>query len=154
MILSDVHACRQLAESSLSFLSTLISRAVADQKLQSGYFHAGCTTPGNPASSVEFLVCNQVMNNGLISFTRDIQDYTPKNFSELDSSYVLVAPYWADVDTKIPGSSGAVYYRQMTTATCRRTGDAGRLHSVSQAIELSARILLPERNICAVLSRN
>lgn len=64
------------------------------------------------------------MNNGLIAFTRRIFDYTPRNFSQLDSTYVMVAPFWADVDTRFY-NPGRVYYRQIRSTTCKQLGDTG-----------------------------
>ena len=52
----------------------------------------------------------QVMTNGLISFTRKVEDYTPVNLTKLDSSFVMLAPYWADVSTL---DNGTVYYREI-----------------------------------------
>ncbi len=46
-------------------------------------------------------------NNGAISFTAGISQYTPNPFGELNIK--LIAPYWADVDTR---GAGAVWYRE------------------------------------------
>lgn len=52
----------------------------------------------------------QVNNNGVISFGAPVTAYTPNPFP-LSGSSVLIAPYWADVDT-FPSMGGFVHYRQ------------------------------------------
>lgn len=46
--------------------------------------------------------------NGVISFLRDVSQYTPDAFP-LGSNRRLVAPFWADVDTRV---GGQVFYRE------------------------------------------
>ena len=52
----------------------------------------------------------QVNNNGDISFTTPVSAYTPQAFP-LSGNLQLIAPYWADVDTR---GTGSVWYRQTT----------------------------------------
>ena len=47
-------------------------------------------------------------NNGDISFTRSVPEYTPEAFP-LSESLQIIAPYWADVDTR---GVGSVWYRE------------------------------------------
>ena len=54
----------------------------------------------------------QVNNNGVISFTTAVSEYTLAPLP-LPDNFQLIAPYWADVDTR---GTGAVWYR-MTTDT-------------------------------------
>lgn len=57
----------------------------------------------------------QVNNNGVISFDAPVTTYTPNSFP-ISGSFVLLSPYWADVDTR-PDNGGFVLYRQSTDAT-------------------------------------
>ncbi|XP_033100073.1 sushi domain-containing protein 2-like [Anneissia japonica] len=54
----------------------------------------------------EFLYVN---TNGVISFLREVSQYTPDPFP-LGNDRRLVAPFWADVDTN---NGGRVYYREV-----------------------------------------
>ena len=58
----------------------------------------------------------QVNNNGAISFTVAVSQFTPDPFP-LSGSLELIAPYWADVDTRGTGIPNNVWYRQTTDAT-------------------------------------
>ncbi|KAI0226949.1 Sushi, nidogen and EGF-like domain-containing protein 1 [Lamellibrachia satsuma] len=49
-----------------------------------------------------------VNTNGLISFNGQISTYTPRWFPQ--KSYYAIAPYWADVDTRV--NKGRIYYRK------------------------------------------
>ncbi|XP_028410519.1 sushi domain-containing protein 2-like isoform X2 [Dendronephthya gigantea] len=49
-----------------------------------------------------------VNTNGVISFLREVSQYTPDPFP-LSNNRRLVAPFWADVDTR---KGGVVYYRE------------------------------------------
>ena len=63
----------------------------------------------------------QVNNNGVISFQFPVFEFTPESFpltgDDIDGGgsrfedLVLIAPYWADVDTSFPGT-GTVWYRE------------------------------------------
>jgi len=52
----------------------------------------------------------QVNTNGVISFLVQVSQYTPDTFP-LDGNRRLVAPFWADVDTR---KGGDVFYRETT----------------------------------------
>ena len=57
--------------------------------------------------------CNlplQVNNNGAISFLEGVSQHTPDPFP-LFGARPLIAPYWADVDTR---GTGTVWYRETT----------------------------------------
>ena len=51
-------------------------------------------------------------NNGLLSFGTSVSMYTPRSFP-LSDDHRLVAPYWADVDTR---KSGTVWFRETNNA--------------------------------------
>uniref|UniRef100_A0A8C5MIE4 NIDO domain-containing protein n=1 Tax=Leptobrachium leishanense TaxID=445787 RepID=A0A8C5MIE4_9ANUR len=53
---------------------------------------------------------SQVHVNGLLSFTQSSNQYTP-SLSSLPAGYPFIAPFWADVDTRLEGD---VYYREST----------------------------------------
>ena len=72
----------------------------------------------------------QVNNNGDISFTRAVSTYTPQAFP-LSGNLQLIAPYWADVDTR---GTGSVWYRQTTDSQLlARTRDEIRAAFINQA---------------------
>ncbi len=52
----------------------------------------------------------QVNNNGDLSFTNGVPQFTPNPFP-LTGTLQLIAPFWADVDTR---GTGTVWYRQTT----------------------------------------
>ena len=52
----------------------------------------------------------QVNNNGVISFQTSVSQFTPDSFP-LPGDLELIAPYWADVDTR---GTGTVWYRETT----------------------------------------
>lgn len=51
-------------------------------------------------------------NNGLLSFDVPVSQFTPQSFP-LGDGRMIVAPYWADVDTR---GTGKVWYRETTEA--------------------------------------
>ena len=51
-------------------------------------------------------------NNGLISFDQPVRAYTPQAFP-LSTNCNLIAPFWADVDTR--DGRGRVLYRDAST---------------------------------------
>lgn len=53
-------------------------------------------------------LCLQVNNNGVVSFGTRVPEFTPQPFP-LPGHRPFVAPYWADVDTRLGGD---VFYRQ------------------------------------------
>ena len=59
-------------------------------------------------------------NNGDISFTTAVPGFTPTSFP-LSDNLELIAPYWADVDTR---GTGNVWYRQSEDLSLlNRAGD-------------------------------
>lgn len=63
-----------------------------------------------------------VNNNGNITFDAGLSSYTPEAFP---GSHQIVAPYWADVDTRGTGS-GLAYYGERT--------DSGTLSTISSQV--------------------
>ena len=57
----------------------------------------------------------QVNNNGDVSFSVNYPEYDPKPFP---ISVPIIAPFWADVDTRCNGS-GDVYFRETTSNAIR-----------------------------------
>ena len=57
----------------------------------------------------------QVNNNGLISFESSFSQFNPSRFP-INAGNVLIAPFWADADTRENGS-GTVFYRETTNPT-------------------------------------
>uniref|UniRef100_A0A3B5L676 NIDO domain-containing protein n=1 Tax=Xiphophorus couchianus TaxID=32473 RepID=A0A3B5L676_9TELE len=62
-----------------------------------------------------------VNNNGLVSFLREVSQFTPVAFP-IAGDRRVVAPFWADVDNRLAGS---VFYRQSQDASVlrRASGD-------------------------------
>lgn len=59
-----------------------------------------------------FICILQINNNGIVNLGKDqIDEYKPQNFP-LKKNLTLIAPFWADVETKYSG--GNVTYRQTT----------------------------------------
>ena len=61
----------------------------------------------------------QVNNNGIISFESSFSSFIPRSFpvsSNPGFGLQLVAPFWADADTRGSGR-GTVFYRQTTNFT-------------------------------------
>ncbi|XP_076085994.1 sushi, nidogen and EGF-like domain-containing protein 1 isoform X2 [Mytilus galloprovincialis] len=54
-----------------------------------------------------------VNTNGLISFRNSIRTYTPEPFPKIGVRIVL-APFWADIDTRLCGSTCSIWYREST----------------------------------------
>jgi len=52
-----------------------------------------------------------VNNNGDITFNRSLTSFTPEQFPLQSFNVPIVAPYWADVDTR---GTGTVWYRVTT----------------------------------------
>ena len=70
-----------------------------------------------------------VNTNGVISFLRQVSQYTPDSFP-LDNNRRLIAPFWADVDTT---NGGVVYYRETQDVAIRtRASEEIRKYFVRQ----------------------
>lgn len=59
----------------------------------------------------------KVNNNGLLSFGEAVSTYTPRSFP-LDDDHQLIAPYWADVDTR---ETGIVWFREVNDSALLNT---------------------------------
>ena len=62
----------------------------------------------------------QISSNGLLSFESVVVDYTPQDFplappEGMDQRPALIAPFWADVDTR--EGPGRVYFRSTDNQT-------------------------------------
>ena len=70
-----------------------------------------------------------VNTNGVISFLVEVSQYTPDSFP-LDNNRRLIAPFWADVDTR---EGGVVYYRETLDLAIRtRVSEKIRKYFVRQ----------------------
>lgn len=63
-----------------------------------------------------------INNNGNVSFGASYGTFTANSFP--DPTFIMVAPFWADVDTRAPGS-GVVYYKLTSTALIVRWQTVG-----------------------------
>ena len=86
----------------------------------------------------------QVNNNGVISFQRAVFQFTPDSFP-LSDDLELIAPYWADVDTR---GAGTVWYRETDDAVLRARA-AGDI----QAANISQSTFLPLQLFIATWDR-
>ncbi len=72
-----------------------------------------------------------INNNGNISFGAPWFTFTPVGFPS--DQFVMVAPFWADVDTRDPGS-GLVYYKITPTALIIKWEHVGYFPSMSDKL--------------------
>lgn len=63
-----------------------------------------------PGTSASRLSVSQVNNNGIISFLKEVSQFTPVAFP-IAKDRCVVAAFWADVDNR---RAGDVYYREAT----------------------------------------
>lgn len=77
-----------------------------------------------PGTSASWLSVPQVNNNGIISFLKEVSQFTPVAFP-IAKDRCVVAAFWADVDNR---RAGDVYYREATDAAMlnRATEDIRR----------------------------
>lgn len=77
-----------------------------------------------PGTSASWLSVSQVNNNGIISFLKEVSQFTPVAFP-IAKDRCVVAAFWADVDNR---RAGDVYYREATDAAMlnRATEDIRR----------------------------
>lgn len=86
----------------------------------------------------------QVNNNGMLSFGTAISQYSPKAFP-LGDGQRFIAPYWADVDTRLPfinpiiipngrspNETGRVWYREVQSELFERVAQEVRRAFVDQ----------------------
>lgn len=84
-----------------------------------------CPNSANPAHVLALLFCIfKVNNNGLVSFLREVSQFTPVAFP-IAGDRRVVAPFWADVDNR---RAGKVFYRESKDPAIlrRATADINR----------------------------
>ena len=76
----------------------------------------------------------QINDDGVISFNRRFSDDTPRPLP-LSGSHQIIAPYWADVDTR---GTGQIFYRQSTDTglLARASREIQSALSLTQDVEL------------------
>ena len=81
------------------------------------------------------IVCIQINDNGVISFGSRYNVRTPLSLP-LSGNSKIIAPYWADVDTR---GSGQVFYRQTTDPIllARATSEIRAAFSNSQNVTIT-----------------
>lgn len=77
---------------------------------------AGAPATHSPHRSLSGLLPGQVNNNGIISFLKEVSQFTPVAFP-IAKDRCVVAAFWADVDNR---RAGDVYYREATDPAIRR----------------------------------
>ena len=82
------------------------------------------------------MLCVQINDNGMISFGSRYNVRTPLSFPLRSSSAMLIAPYWADVDTR---GIGDIYYRQTTDPSllARATSEIRAAFPASQNVTIT-----------------
>lgn len=84
-----------------------------------------CSDSANPEHVLALLFCVfKVNNNGLVSFLREVSQFTPVAFP-IAGDRRVVAPFWADVDNR---RAGKVFYRESKDPAIlrRATADINR----------------------------
>lgn len=90
--------------------------------------------PTAPSQSPLWLSASQVNNNGIISFLKEVSQFTPVAFP-IAKDRCVVAAFWADVDNR---RAGDVYYREATDpATLRRATEDVR-HYFPELLDFNA----------------
>ena len=81
----------------------------------------------------------QVNDNGVISFNSLYNFRTPLSLP-LSGSYRIIAPYWADVDTR---GAGDIFYRQTTNASLlvRATNEIRATFPASQGVTIRSLLI-------------
>ena len=84
-------------------------------------------------------VCTQVNDNGVISFNSRYNVRTPLSLP-LSGSDQIIAPYWADVDTR---GTGQIFYRQTTNASLlvRATNKIRAAFPASQGVTIRSLLI-------------
>ena len=86
----------------------------------------------------------QINNNGLVSFVTEVGAFVPEPFPLVGTSAderQLIAPYWADVDTR---GTGRVWYRESTNQA-----DRDRAQREIRAIFMEADRFIPRLVVIA-----
>lgn len=90
--------------------------------------------PTAPSQSPLWLSASQVNNNGIISFLKEVSQFTPVAFP-IAKDRCVVAAFWADVDNR---RAGDVYYREATDpATLHRATEDVR-HYFPELLDFNA----------------
>ena len=87
----------------------------------------------------------QVNDNGVISFNSRYNVRTPLSLP-LSGSYRIIAPYWADVDTR---RAGQIFYRQTTNASLlvRATNQIRAAFPASQDVTIQSLLIATWSNV-------
>ena len=81
----------------------------------------------------------KVNNNGLLSFGKAVSTYTPRSFP-LGDGCQLIAPYWADVDTR---EAGTVWFREVNdSALLNRIGGNLRRNIASLSFQPTSALIV------------
>ena len=72
-----------------------------------------------------------INNNGNISFNSSYSTFSSNSFP--DPNFVMIAPFWADVDTRNT-ASGLVYYKQTPTALIIKWSGVGYYNSMANMV--------------------
>ncbi len=72
-----------------------------------------------------------INNNGNVSFGSSYSTFSSNSFP--DSNFVMIAPFWADVDTR-NNASGLVYYKQTPTALIVKWNGVGYYNSMANLV--------------------
>ena len=83
----------------------------ANDDLSTGLTNIGFTVNINGTSFTQLFV----NNNGNVSFTNSLSTFTPSGIT--GSSFPIIAPFWADVDTRGAGSGLTKYGTAASTST-------------------------------------
>ena len=91
-------------------------------------------------SVVKICMYLQINDNGVISFGSRYNPRTPLSFP-LSGTDKVIAPYWADVDTR---GSGDIYYRQTTDPSllARATSEIRAVFSMSQNVTITSLLIV------------
>ena len=87
----------------------------------------------------------QVNDNGVISFNSRYNVRTPLSLP-LSGTRQIIAPYWADVDTR---RSGQIFYRQTTNATLlsRATSEIRTAFPTSENVTIQSLLIATWNNV-------
>ena len=91
------------------------------------------------------IVSIQINDNGVISFGSRYNVHTPLSFP-LNGTSKIIAPYWADVDTR---GAGQVFYRQTTDPNllARATSEIRATFSNSQNVTITDLLIATWDNV-------
>ena len=95
--------------------------------------------------SVQFINFIQVNDNGVISFNSRYNVRTPLSLP-LSGTQQIIAPYWADVDTR---GTGQILHRQTTNATLlsRATREIRAAFSDSENVTIQSLLIATWNNV-------